>query len=107
MLSLRRELIPILIFAAKTNEQETLKMPHNTKQLICHWYLDGFKPDNEYYHDVIPHFTAQELEKINELLARQYNPSTKFTRKEKAFVLYVLTVALWTSKTGEADDDED
>lgn len=81
-------------------------MPHNTKQLICHWYLDGFKPESEYYHDVIEHFTDKELEKIAELLARQYNSDVKFTKREKAFVLYVLTVALLTSKPGEAEDDD-
>ena len=79
-------------------------MSHNTKQIICHWFLDGFKPESEYYHDVIEHFTAKELEKIAELRARQYSPDVHFTKKEKAFVLYVLTVVMLTSQQAEPEE---
>lgn len=82
-------------------------MSHNTKQIVCFWFLDGFKPESEYYADIIPHFSARELEKINELLARQSNPDVKFSRKDKAFILYVLSVVLLTSKAGGEYEHDD
>lgn len=82
-------------------------MSHNTKQIICHWFLDGFKPESEYYAEVRSHFSAKELERIDAIIALQYDPNVKISKKDKAFVLYVLTVVMLTSKVGTDEDEHD
>jgi hypothetical protein len=81
-------------------------MPHNTKQIICFWFLDGFKPESEYYAEVREHFTAKELERIDAILALQHDPNVKVSKKDKAFILYVLTVVMLTSKMGEYEHED-
>jgi hypothetical protein len=84
-------------------------MPHNTKQMICHWYLDGFKPESPYYHDIREHFKESDLARIDEILKSEYNPNAVLTHSDLNFVMRVLKEVLKTSvpgaQGGKPDDE--
>lgn len=72
-------------------------MSHETTTVILRaGLLKMFDPNESEYAGIREHFSAQELEKINEIRARDPETAT-FTFLEKIFVSYVVDKAIFTS----------
>jgi hypothetical protein len=70
-------------------------MTHETSTVILRaGLLDMFDPNEPEYTGIREHFSAQELETIDELRARDPETAT-FTFLEKVFVSYVVDKAIF------------
>lgn len=71
-------------------------MSHETSGTILNSLLDTFDPASTHYQGVRNHFTAQELERIDEM--RAYPDDHKFTLAERLFISYALSKTVMTAE---------